>query len=528
MKRIRALRIGQVVGISFGLILVLALITGILGRVAYEVSQWQRETIQTRGSVNRLTLELEIISIRRTAALRRFLSSADPSFLEAHSNFQTVYAETLANLANLISTPEEIQALDAVKAAEAAFSRKEEEILQLYEDGFDASARFLWDTEGADVQELLLDAIERLRFTQGNTSELLVSRANRTEAITITAISIVVPMMLVGGVVMGLYITHKISSPISNLVKTVRTLGFDLSARVDPSGPQEIAFLGETINQMAGNLHESQRSLQAYRNRLEQELTLASQIQASFLPNSLPQTPNLELAVYWKSAREVAGDFYASIELGDGRRGIAVGDVTGKGTPAAMTGTLAEGLLEVYAPFHLKPETLLATLNRDLAARLAPNHMNVACCYAIFDDASQTLTVANAGCICPYLRRGYRIEEIDIGGLPLGSTVEVEYTSVTMRLEPDDLIIFSSDGLVEAMNEQNEMFGFDRFQAELSKLPFGANAQEAIDHLVSVVMNFTDHDDLHDDLTILAARVIGAGCSTTGQTERTWGKTRAS
>ncbi|HMR63936.1 MAG TPA: SpoIIE family protein phosphatase [Anaerolineae bacterium] len=510
MARLQSIKIGHVVGLGFGLILMLALVTGALGRIAYEVVNYEQEIIGRRSEVDRLSLELEIAAIRRTSSLRRYLDQADENILAGNQAYQQNFDASYQSLARLIDNPEENEALQAVRLAEAAFSRNEQEILQLFEeDGFQAAARFLWDREGVVAQDNLLATIDDLRQVQQGTSAAVISRASRIEFWVIAAITVFVPVLLVGGVVMGTVITQRITRPITALVKTVDRLGSDLSARVSPAGPQEIAFLGDSINRMAENLFESQRSLQAYQERLRQELKLASQIQASFLPRFLPQSPKLELAVFWQSAREVAGDFYAYLELDGGHHGLAVGDVSGKGAAAALAATLAEGLLEVYAPVHLKPELLLTALNHNLVTRLAPNHMNVACCYAIIDQEAKQLTVANAGCIPPYLRRNEHVQELEVGGLPLGAIKEYVYPSLSIELEPGDLLIFSSDGFVEAMNGNNEMFGFDRFQTELLKLPANVSAHEAIARLVQVIMEFTNQDDLHDDMTILTARVVG-------------------
>lgn len=508
MVRMQSLRIGQVVGLGFGLILFLALLIGLAGRAAYDISRWQRDVIRNRGDVERLTLQLELLSVQRTDALRRYLDSADVSFLAAYQTRQSAYADTFSRLEMRLSTPQEQQALQVVKSAEENFNNKAKEVLSLYNDDFPASARFLWSGEGIAAQDTLLDAIERLRRAQGNTSRTLIAQASQTENLAIISISIFIGLTLVGGVVASLLITRSIAQPISRLVRSVTNIGVDLSARVTPSGPREIAFLGETINQMAGSLSASNRSLKAYRDRLENELALASQIQASFLPATLPPTPGLDLAVFWRSAREVGGDFYAFIELDDRRRGIAVGDVSGKGAPAAMAGALSVGLLQAYAPNHPNPELLLSELNKDLCARLSSNHMNAACCYAIFDLSTLCMTVANAGCMYPYLRRNGRLQEISARGLPLGAWPEFNYTALSLELQPNDMIIFSSDGLVEAQNEQGELFGFERFQTELANLPVNINSKAVVDHLVQLALNFTGPGDLHDDITILVARIV--------------------
>jgi serine phosphatase RsbU (regulator of sigma subunit)/CHASE3 domain sensor protein len=508
MKNITFAGVGQIVGVGFGLILMLALLVGVLGRLAYDVSQQQNRTVQTRGDVERLTLQLEIISAKRTDALRRYLQNQDVTLLSAYQTYQLAYADTTSRLLPLLSTPQEHQALNSVSKTEAQFNRKAQEIIDLSNDGFPAAAQFLWDNEGVQSQQNLLTAIENLRDVQGRSSSEIIESARQSQQITIMAISLFIPLLLAGGIVASWLITRSINRPISNLVTTVKHLGTDLNTRVDPSGPQEIAFLGENINEMAENLRQSRRSLQQHNDRLEQELALASQIQASFLPTKLPKSPGIDVAVLWKSAREVGGDFYANVQLNNGYRGVAVGDVSGKGTPAAMVGALSVGLLQAYAENHPRPETLLSELNRDLCQRLARQSMNVACCYAVIDVTAGVLTVANAGCMYPYLRRDASIHEIAARGMPLGVMPDFDYVSVQVAVQPGDLLVFSSDGLVEAKNSGRELFGFDRLHALIMDLPPQAKAQTVVRGLVEAAIEFTGSDDLHDDVTIMAVRVL--------------------
>ncbi len=508
MKRIQTFRIGQVVGLGFALTLILALLIGVVGRGAYDISKQQNNIIQTRGDVGNLSQELENLAIQRTDALRRYLDTESATYLVAYRDAEVAYDKVFNRLTNLLGTPEEAQALQAIIAAEAKFDSKAQEVFRLYDSQFQDSARFLWDNEGVAVQDVLLQAIETLRQVQDDASTAIIEQARYTENQVVNAIGLSIILMLVGGVAASLFITRNITRPISDLVEGVSALSSDLTSRVEPSGPREIAFLGETINDMATSLLNSRRSLQEYNDRLERELALASQIQASFLPATLPQLPGLELAVFWKSAREVGGDFDAHVELGNGQQGIAVGDVSGKGTPAAMVGALSVGLLEAYAANHRTPETLLSELNKDLCTRLADNHMNVACCYAIIDKPTHCLYVANAGCMYPYLRRGNSLHEVSARGLPLGAWREFDYVSISLTLQPCDLIVFSSDGLVEAHNEQGELFGFERLETELTGLPVDIGAQAAVDHLVKLALDFTGPGDLHDDITVLAARIV--------------------
>jgi serine phosphatase RsbU (regulator of sigma subunit) len=509
MKRVLTLRIGQLVGAGFGLILLLALSIALGLISAYTISKQQNEVIRTRGEVESLAQKLEILSTQRSNFLRRYLDGEGDNFLENYHSQEIAFEAIAKEIAALLGTPEEQQAMQAVATAETAVDGKAQEALRLYNSSFPAAARLLWANEGSLVQDNLIRAIENLRQVQVDASTRIINQARRIENLALTIVIIFVAVALIGGLAASVVITRSIARPISALVKTVTALGSDLTTRVQASGPQEIAFLGETINEMAANLLTSEQALEQHKDRLENELSLASHMQASFLPRVLPPLPGWELAVYWQSARELGGDFYTHIELGQEQHGLAVGDVSGKGASAAMAGALTVGLLEANAPAHARPETLLTKLNDDLYVRFRAQRMNVACCYLIVDETTAKLTVANAGLIYPYLRRGDHLIEIEVSGMPLGAWPHFIYTSKSLAVCPGDLLFLSSDGLVEAKNEHGTMFGFDRFQAELMKLPAEADAQTALNQLISIVRTFTGNIEPHDDLTLIVGRFVG-------------------
>jgi sigma-B regulation protein RsbU (phosphoserine phosphatase) len=174
-----------------------------------------------------------------------------------------------------------------------------------------------------------------------------------------------------------------------------------------------------------------------------------------------------------------------------------------------MAGALSVGLLEAYAPAHAQPEGLLIRLNDDLYTRFHTQRMNVACCYLIADEASTHLTVANAGLIYPYLRRDNTLLEIQVSGMPLGAWPHFIYKAKSLSLCPGDLLFLSSDGLVEAKDAKGNLFGFDRFQAELSRVPANTDPRTALDQLIGAVQTFTGDIELHDDLTLLVGRFVG-------------------
>jgi sigma-B regulation protein RsbU (phosphoserine phosphatase) len=151
----------------------------------------------------------------------------------------------------------------------------------------------------------------------------------------------------------------------------------------------------------------------------------------------------------------------------------------------------------------------LAQLNDDLYVRFRSNRMNVACCYLIMHDNSLQLSVANAGCVFPYLRRGDNVIEVQVGGMPLGAWPHFNYVPESLAIYPGDLLVLSSDGLVEAKNQRDELYGFDRLAAELRNLPATVDAQTALNQLLRSVRGFIGNTELHDDMTILVARFVG-------------------
>jgi serine phosphatase RsbU (regulator of sigma subunit)/ketosteroid isomerase-like protein len=200
--------------------------------------------------------------------------------------------------------------------------------------------------------------------------------------------------------------------------------------------------------------------------RVQQELEVARTIQQASLPKGVPSLEEeWQINPYCQPAREVGGDFYEFYQLDDGRVGFAVGDVTGKGVPAAlvMTGTCAY-LGGVAAASGASPGEALALANEALLARIPPN-MFVTCFYAILDPKSGSLRYANAGHDLPYLHRKGDAEELRARGMPLGLMPGMDYEQKEIVLEVGDSVLFYSDGLVEAHNPKGEMFGFSRLRA---------------------------------------------------------------
>jgi hypothetical protein len=190
--------------------------------------------------------------------------------------------------------------------------------------------------------------------------------------------------------------------------------------------------------------------------RATAELDAAREIQQRLVPTRLPEIAGCRIEAAYMPADEVGGDFYQVLPRADGSTLIAVGDVSGKGLKAAMTGALAIGALRTLAAESLGPAAVLTRLNEELVR--AQNGGFVTCFCAVIAPDSM-LRFANAGHLAPY-RNGTEVEAP--GALPLGLSPDVLYAEQTLRLEPGDRLTLLSDGVVEAQNASGELFGFER------------------------------------------------------------------
>ena len=220
------------------------------------------------------------------------------------------------------------------------------------------------------------------------------------------------------------------------------------------------------------------------------ELSAAREIQQRLVPASLPELAGFHLEAAYLPAQEVGGDFYQVLQQPDGFALIVVGDVSGKGLKAAMTGALAIGALRTLAAENLAPAALLARLNRQIQETQESGFITCLCTRISPDGA---VTVANAGHLSPY-RGG---EEIPVdSGLPLGIAAGIEYSEAQFHLAPGDTMTLVSDGVVEAMNSAGQLFGFDRTR-EISTQSAGQIAAAALAF------------GQEDDITVLTVMRLG-------------------
>ncbi len=223
------------------------------------------------------------------------------------------------------------------------------------------------------------------------------------------------------------------------------------------------------------------------------------------MPGTSPNVTGLEIDLRFQPARQLGGDLYDFLNYGKDRHLLAVGDVSGKGAPAALYGALAGGILRSLAPLRLPVPELLRRLNATLLERRVEGHFITLTC-AVWEPRNRTLRLANAGMPLPVLIRNGRWRHIQAEGIPLGLLEHTEYQEVSLQLKKGDLLAFFSDGLVEAMNPELQEFGA-RHLANLLRDNASRPLREIIDILFGEIARFEQGRPPRDDQTLVLARV---------------------
>ncbi len=241
----------------------------------------------------------------------------------------------------------------------------------------------------------------------------------------------------------------------------------------------------------------------AERERLEQEMRVATLIQQQFLPRALPNLPQWQIAAYYGPARAVGGDFYDFIEMPGGRIGIVVGDVTDKGVPAALVMARTHSILRAEASRSDSPGAILARANESLVPEM-PARMFVTCLFAILDPKSGRIVLANAGHNLPYVRTDDGVVELRATGMPLGLMADTQYDEMEGVIAPGSNVLLYSDGLVEAHDPGQQMFGFPRLRDAMAVDDAGS---ELLDRLLDDLHTFTGPEwEQEDDITLVTLR----------------------
>jgi sigma-B regulation protein RsbU (phosphoserine phosphatase) len=242
--------------------------------------------------------------------------------------------------------------------------------------------------------------------------------------------------------------------------------------------------------------------------RVAQELQIAHQIQQNFLPSTFPELQGARFFARTIPAWETGGDFFDFVDIGSGRIGAVIGDVSGKGVPAALYMVKTLSAFRFYALSEKQPDKLLNRLNKNLF-EYSTSGMFVTLIYAIIDAPARTISFAIAGHL-PIVWRKTSAKKTELiegaRGLPLGIDRDARYELNTLTMQRGDLLFFYTDGIIEARNKAGATFGMHRLNRLLGKDKL--SAEQAVKQVLYAIARFSRGAPQHDDLTALAVKLV--------------------
>ncbi len=298
----------------------------------------------------------------------------------------------------------------------------------------------------------------------------------------------------------------ELALPLIHKNRVVAVLDLE-SPELDYFNDEHVQVLSILASQLAVSLENARLYEQVARDesRMERELQAAQKMQGALLRPVPVEDFGLDIAARIKSAREVCGDLYDFLRYGPNQLGIVLGDVSGKGSAAALYGAVAIGVLRSVAAQKLQPADLLAQLNHLLCERqVEARYMTM--CFATWQKGRQKLRVANAGQTQPLLWKDGRCEKLDLTGLPLGLYDDAKYDEASYTLTTGDILVFYSDGFSESAAPDGQFFGWERL-VEAIAANHELSADALADRLLEEVEQFTRSARLSDDRTLVVLKV---------------------
>lgn len=313
--------------------------------------------------------------------------------------------------------------------------------------------------------------------------------------------------------VAGIRLSRTITGAVHELYEgTTHVKEGDFGYRIPVKGDDQLAELTTSFNTMTENLGRL-LVVAKEKERMQSELEIAREVQAQLFPKAPPANRTLKLAATCRPARSVSGDYYDYLAISEGAVAFALGDVAGKGISAALLMASIQSAMRTQLTAtngarsdHFSTSSLVSTLNRQLYASTSPEKY-ATFYFALYDEAQQTLTYTNAGHLPPFLMRRGKFEKLEPNGMVVGAFPLAKYGEETVRLEPDDILVAYTDGIVEPEDTYGEMFGEERFQDLLAKYAH-ADSSEIMARVMEAVVQWTGSSELQDDMTMLVARRV--------------------
>mgnify|MGYP000235855357 CR=1 FL=1 len=360
------------------------------------------------------------------------------------------------------------------------------------------------------------ELVEPVVFQNNELGEvrLVISNKNIDKVMASKQINIfIISLFVFVLVAVGLYLLLGfITKPIQILQEGVTAIGEGkLDHRIEIEGEDEFSQIAKAFNDMAVKFKGAQESL-IEQERIQKEIQVAKEIQNTLLPKEVPVTEGFDIASYYKSAKEVGGDYYDIIKIGPNLIGVIVADVSGKGVPASLVMTITRTVFRLTAIQNKSAKSVLTKVNNFVKEDMKKG-MFVTCFYLVLDSITRRINFASAGHdpLILFRAKENKVYYIKPKGFPLGISLpdddQFRKTLVEeeLKLQKDDMIVVFTDGITEAMNGKKELYGEKRFVEcikKYGKLP----PREFIDNLEREIREFTMGYPQSDDITIIAIK----------------------
>ncbi len=346
----------------------------------------------------------------------------------------------------------------------------------------------------------------------------LFSPLGELGSIAVTLLLIVGTIFLIiefGSLVTGIVLTRTITTAVDDLYRATQHVQTgDLSFRVRVPYRDQLGALGESFNSMmhsVATLMEEQRK----RQRLENELSIAREVQQQLFPHKLPEVPGLALEAICRAARVVSGDYYDFIRLSPTRLAIALADISGKGISAALLMASVQAALRSDVlrhrggppggnHFDLNTAEIVSHLNRHLF-RNTTDERYATLFFAVYDAEMHRLSYTNAGHLPPAYVCGNRVQKLEAGGMVVGLFNDVPFEQATIEIAPGGMLIAYSDGLIEPENVYGEEFGAERL-IDLAKSQQNASPHVIAEAVMRAAEEWSGTPEIADDMTVIVAR----------------------
>ncbi len=292
---------------------------------------------------------------------------------------------------------------------------------------------------------------------------------------------------------------------LTNTGESLGVIQIDTQDRMRKFTQDDLQFLIAVCNQFAlsmmnAHLHEEQLN----NLKFQQEIELAKEVQKTFLPSRVPVIEDYEFFAFYKAAREVGGDYFGFIQLPNDRLAIAIGDVAGKGIPAALLMARLSGDVRYSLLAEDDPAKATQRLNDRLQEAGMVDRF-ITFCLVVLDHAHHQVTIVNAGHVPPLLRlaQGAIVELAagDLNGLPLGVMEGYEYQAVQYQMNPGDQILLCTDGITDATNQDKQVFGMERLKSRLTEWQIGQSPLGK--YILDQVDQHADQAEQFDDITMV-------------------------